>query len=369
MSPVYFFIVFIIVLFIYLHVQFQLSTSSEEKIYDVEFGHNKRIDDVFDLKQPVVLHTTTNSRICGNNNLYIQDFFNKRSLLSAFGEKEVCVLDNTSEDINTIVSSTMKSANDLFNADKKGIYYTESNKEIIDNLDKFKLAALTSYYTFLKPPLCSNTIYDIIFGSEHVTTIAKYSIMFRNYFLVTVGEVEIRLVTPDNVQSEHTISKYETFEYVSKNNLWDTTETPNSINVVLKKGECMYIPPYWLYSFKLSKDAVIVSSRYNSYLTEVATIHHRLTHLFYKTFSSSIPIFPDIHKNAETETEPEIEIEMEEEEKEDEIEIEEQELDKDVKLSGNTDIEIEEEEIDLTQEIDIEQEMNQWENTLESSEN
>ena len=42
--------------------------------------------------------------------------------------------------------------------------------------------------------------------------------MFRNYFLVTDGEVEIRLVAPDNVQSENTVSKYETFEYVSKDN-------------------------------------------------------------------------------------------------------------------------------------------------------
>ena len=128
----------------------------------------------------------------------------------------------------------------------------------------------------------------------------------------------------------------------------------------------MYIPPYWLYSFKLSKSAVIVSSRYNSYLTELATIHHKLTHLFHKTFSSSIPIFPDVHKDLETE--PEIEIEMEEQEKEDEIEIEEQELDTDAKLTNDKDIEIEEEEIDSRQEIDVEQEMNQWEATFDSSE-
>jgi len=361
MSVVYFVIVFIVVLFIYLHVQFQLSTSSEEKIYDVEFGLNKRIDDVLDLKQPVVLHTTTNLRIFSDNNLFIQESFNRRSILQTFKENEICVLDNTSDDVNTVVSSTVESANDLFNADKKGIYYTESNKEIIDNLGKFKIGALTTYYNFLKPPLCSNNMYDIIFGSEYVTTRAKYSIMFRNYFLVTDGEVEIRLIPPNNVQSDNIISKYETFEYISKDNLWDTTETPNSITAVLKKGECMYIPPYWLYSFKLSKGAVIVSSRYNSYLTELATIHHRLTHLFHKTFSSSIPIFPDVHKDLETE--PEIEIEMEEEEKEDEIEIEEQELDTDAKLTGDNDIEVEEEE------IDVEQEMNQWEATFDSSEN
>lgn len=367
MIVIYFVIVFIVVLFIYLHVQFQLSTSSEEKIYDIEVGHNKRIDDVLDLKQPVVLHTTTNLHISGDNNLFIQDSFNRKSILHAFKENEICILDNTSDDINTVVSSTVESANDLFNADKKGIYYTESNKEIIDNLDKFKIGALATYYKLLKPPLCSNNIYDIIFGSDHVTTRAKYSIMFRNYFLVTDGEVEIRLVAPDNVQFENTVSKYETFEYVSKDNLWDITDTPNSITAVLKKGECMYIPPYWLYSFKLSKSAVIVSSRYNSYLTELATIHHKLTHLFHKTFSSSIPIFPDVHKDLETE--PEIEIEMEEQEKEDEIEIEEQELDTDAKLTNDKDIEIEEEEIDSIQEIDVEQEMNQWEATFDSSEN
>jgi hypothetical protein len=177
--------------------------------------------------------------------------------------------------------------------------------------------------------------------------------MFRNYFLVTDGEVEIRLVAPDNVHFENTISNYETFEYVSKHNIWDTTETPNSITAVLKKGECMYIPPYWLYSFKLSKSAVIVSSRYNSYLTELATIHHKLIHLFHKTFSSSIPIFPDVHKDVETETE--IEIEMEQDNKDDDLEIEEHDLDDGIKNEKGMDFEIEEE---INADIDIEQEIN-----------
>jgi hypothetical protein len=51
--------VFLIVLFFYLHIQFQFKTSNDLEIYEIENEVSKeKLEEIFDLRQPVALNVT-----------------------------------------------------------------------------------------------------------------------------------------------------------------------------------------------------------------------------------------------------------------------------------------------------------------------
>ena len=71
--------VFCIILFFYLHIQFHLKTSDELEIYEVDQASKDKIEEICDLRQPVIIDIPLDDegyKII-NNNKYI-DFINYR---------------------------------------------------------------------------------------------------------------------------------------------------------------------------------------------------------------------------------------------------------------------------------------------------
>ena len=48
------FFIFCIVLFIYLHIQFHLKTSEDLEMYEVDQPSKERLEEIFDVRQPVL---------------------------------------------------------------------------------------------------------------------------------------------------------------------------------------------------------------------------------------------------------------------------------------------------------------------------
>ena len=46
--------VFCMVLFIYLHIYFQLNTSNDLELYEIEKPSKERLEEICDLKQPII---------------------------------------------------------------------------------------------------------------------------------------------------------------------------------------------------------------------------------------------------------------------------------------------------------------------------
>ena len=65
MNFLYHILIFCLVLFIYLHVYFQLKTSNDLEIYEIEQPSKEKLEEICDLRQPVVF-----------------DFYNERLLES-----------------------------------------------------------------------------------------------------------------------------------------------------------------------------------------------------------------------------------------------------------------------------------------------
>ena len=48
--------IFCIILFFYLHIQFHLKTSNDLEIYEVEQASKDRVEEICDLRQPVLIN-------------------------------------------------------------------------------------------------------------------------------------------------------------------------------------------------------------------------------------------------------------------------------------------------------------------------
>ena len=69
--------------------------------------------------------------------------------------------------------------------------------------------------------MVSSCKYDLLIGSKGTVTPLRYSMNYRNYFLVTSGTVTIKLLNPDSSKYLYEKKDYEHFEFSSKVNPWN----------------------------------------------------------------------------------------------------------------------------------------------------
>ena len=48
--------IFAIVLFLYIHIQFQLKTSNDLEVYNIEKPSKDKLEDICDIRQPVIFN-------------------------------------------------------------------------------------------------------------------------------------------------------------------------------------------------------------------------------------------------------------------------------------------------------------------------
>lgn len=319
---------FIIVLFIYIHVQFQLTTSDEKDVYVLYDIVYIPMEEVFDLKQPVVFHTFL------PEDYDILRGVNKQVINRDYKTKDIQICDTTRTEYHTNIPSSIHSAVSLFDKDTESRYYTSNNDNFVrtclsdttsGNQGGQNIRLLKKHQSILVPPLKSRESYDIIFGSHDTTTILQYSIMYRNFFTVTNGTLEIKMIHPSKI-SDLTVNVKPDYYNMgfftdSQVNVWDDSNKNklDTITTVLHEGQSICIPPYWLYSFKLTKDTFVWRSSYNTYMTEMATLHHSILHTMHKFTKPSviIPDTLDTTENPETSDTPELEEDDTESNKED----------------------------------------------------
>ena len=271
MNYLHILVTFLIVLFIYIHIQFQLSHSTEREVYVLDVPVTIPIEEIFELKQPVIMNLHDQSLI---------GEVTKHTLTEQFPKFDMLVYDNTREVTHAHILSSSSATTELFYDDKEGKYYTERNHGFINTIPPNSIfKGITYKHQLLEPPLCSRKMYDIMFGSNNSTTSTQYSIMYRNLFTVTKGNLHVKMLHPDMTQ-EHKISvkpNYTDMSFFTKEkiDLWEG-KYHETIELVVKEGETLSIPPYWLYSFRYEDETFVTCSYFNSYMTEIATFQHTL---------------------------------------------------------------------------------------------
>jgi hypothetical protein len=252
-------LIFLIILTLYLHIFYHLKKSNDLEIYETTFTTKENLDNISKLRQPVVFNYDLNLVECERNFL-IKNFSDKKINLKNIISNDSVPL-NLSESIH------------LIDTDKKGSYYSEKNKHFLDEtiIDKIKKREQDIIPVFT---CCS--IYDILFGSNNSYTPLQYDINYKNYLYIAEGEVKIRMTPPINEKYLDIFIDYETMDITSRINVWkeQNIENVKFIDIVVEKGNMIYIPPYWLYSIKFIEPTTIISFKYRTYMNLLAILPH-----------------------------------------------------------------------------------------------
>ena len=269
------FFVFCIILFLYLHIHFHLKTSDDLEIYEVDRQTKEVFEEVCDFRQPVLFNND-------NNQNKIIDFTNKKYLMKNYPSFEIKIRDSqigndelTIGDYELYSPVDLQVANQLFNKDKQGVYFSENNQDFLQETGIIK--NMQQNDEFLRPFLNSLCLYDILLASENTITPFRYNINYRNFFMVTQGSIHIKLAPPKNSRYLYPIYDYENFEFKSPINPWEVQnhyskdfEKVKCLDITLTPGKCFYIPAYWWYSFKFTRDTSVSCFYYRTYMNTIA---------------------------------------------------------------------------------------------------
>ena len=261
-------LIFCVVLFLYLHVHFHLKTSNDLEVYEIEQPSKDKLEEICDLRQPVIFQFL-NERLlesCTLNNL------NK-----LYGAFDIQLRDIANEDqtAEMYLPFILKEAVDGFHNDNEGKVISEKNIDFLEETGAIKNFRYND--EFLRPPLLSKCIYDFMVGSSKSSTPLRYNLNYRNYYYVTNGNINIKLIPPYYGKYLNYINDYDNFEFRSPINVWNVQDKykaefdkVKSLEVELKKGQIIFIPPYWWYSIQYNNMANICSFQYRTFMNSLA---------------------------------------------------------------------------------------------------
>ena len=261
------FCIFCIVLFLYLHIQFHLKTSQDLEMYEIDQPSKDRLEEICDLRQPVLFDFDCDKIVQTANHDYIANNY------QAF---EVKIRDIKDNDINPI-PLPIHAAIKLFDEDKTASYFSENNSDFLDETGLVKNMRYND--EFLRPYMVSNCNYDILLGSPHTCTPFRYEINYRNYLLLTQGTAQIKLTPPHSTKYLYPIYDYENFEFRSPVNPWMPQakyvadfDKIKCLEFTLLPGKTLYIPAYWWYSIQFNEHTSISVFNYRTYMNNLAVL-------------------------------------------------------------------------------------------------
>ena len=266
------FFVFCLVLFIYLHINFHFKTSDDLEVYEIEQGSKDKLEEICDLRQPVIFDFESDKII---------EYTNKTYLSNNYHAFEIKVRNTKDTDYNSeiYIPLPLHSAAKLVKEDTTSSYFSENNADFLQETGALKSFQYND--EFLRPYMVSNCNYDVMIGSQDTVTPFRYELNYRNHFLVTEGSVTIKMAPPKSSKYLYTVYDYENFEFRSPINPWSPQkqyavdfDKIKCLEVVLIPGKTLHIPAYWWYSIKFSKDSSISCFRYRTYMNNAAISPH-----------------------------------------------------------------------------------------------
>jgi hypothetical protein len=263
--------IFCIVLFLYLHIFYHLKTSDDLEIYEIDQPSKEKLEEICDLRQPVVFQYP-NERLI--------ELFNKNSVLDTYGAFDI-KLRNTSQEVlddeELYISLPYNNALTIINDDKESKYLIENNNDFLEETGLIK--AFKYNDAFIRPYLVANCIYDYNTASLHTKSPFKYDVCYRNYIMVTDGSITVKLAPPKSSKYLYTIYDYENFEFRSPINPWNVQSQYKAdfdkikcMEITIHKGSIIYIPAYWWYSIQFNENNSICCFKYKTYMNTVAIL-------------------------------------------------------------------------------------------------
>ena len=260
--------IFSVILFLYLHINYHLKCSNDLEVYTIEAPSKETLEEICNIRQPVVF-----------------DFFNENlmnecnieNLETEYGAFDVNLRDNNNHDKNTeqYLPFLLKEALTIFRDGESKKYFSEKNQDFLIETGLIKKMQYND--GFLRPPMVSKCDYDLLCGEVGVKTPLRYHLNYRNYYYVTSGEINIKLVPPNKTKYLYENKDYDNYEFSSPLDLWEIQDQYKNnfdkikvLDLTLKPGQIVYIPAYWWYTIKFTTFSSVCKFSYRTFMSSLA---------------------------------------------------------------------------------------------------
>jgi len=274
------FIVFMFVLFSYIHINDQYKKSQDLEIYELEYKGIENLQETCNVKQPVVFnfapmitkYAPINLDILSSiekedgNTLNIKDtadYFNVVDGDAIIPSEVPLPFHNTIQLIKTDNSTSPH-------------FFTENNHEFIEEtgIDGVMIKIGDA---FLKPNYTINQTFDIMTAGKGVGLPMRYHTYTRKYIYVSTGKIVVKMAPFKNVKK----LDFNKEILVSPMNCWNPQQRfishVNKIRFLdfdITKGYMLYIPPYWIYSILYNEnDTCLLEYNYQTAMNILAHPH------------------------------------------------------------------------------------------------
>ena len=267
-------LIFVLMFFIYIHVIYHYKKSEDLEIYEMDYKDNKHLQEVCDVKQPVLFefHTVDMENI------------SRESLEEKYGTYDVKIKDvrdyyNNSDDAGSFVVLSMQSSQNLIKSDPGSHYFSEGNEDFVEESGLYNICK--SFENYLKPSFICQTKYDIQFGSNNTCTPMRYHMNYRQFVAVHSGKIQVKMTPWKSKKYLKPVDDYENYEFRSPINVWNPQsehlhemDKLHFLEFDVNAGHILYIPPYWWYSIKYvgENDTLLFGITYNSIMNCVARL-------------------------------------------------------------------------------------------------
>jgi len=266
--------IFCVVLFLYLHIYYHLKTSNDLEVYTIERPSKNKLEEICDLRQPVVFEFS-NERLLESCNL--------ANLDDNYGAFDIKLRDIQNKDDNSslYLPFLFKEALKVFQNDKDSKYITENNGDFLEETAAIKNFRYND--SFLRPPMVSKCIYDIWSGSIGAQTPLRYNLEYRTFLYITSGKAKLKLIPPHSAKYLNTEKDYDNFEFRSQINPWNVQNEYKAdfdkvkvLDLDIVPGYIIFIPAYWWYSIEYDELSSICVFKYRTFMSALSTLPQTL---------------------------------------------------------------------------------------------
>lgn len=269
-------LIFLIILFLYVHISNQYKKSEDLEIYEMDYSTNEHLQEVCDIKQPTLFEYKTH-----NPEFFENIDFDK--IVETSGSLDVKVKTNedywAGADSIDFVVLPLQSATTLMTTDTHAKYFTENNYSFIE--DAGLESAFVENDIFLKPSFTAQTKYDIGVGSPNAVTPLRYHTGFRHFICVTSGKIRVKMTPWRSHKFLYPIMDFDNYEFFSPINVWKPQkkylhemDKAKFLEFDVLAGYVLYVPPYWFYSIQYPQESgtVVCNITYNSIMNCTANL-------------------------------------------------------------------------------------------------
>jgi hypothetical protein len=257
----------------------QYKKSEDLDIYEMDFSHNAHLQEVCDIRQPVLFdfrpihpkffHDISPIQIAkyGSYDVKIKDAHDYY--------KDHRIEHSHVDAVALSLSSSMK----LLENDNASHFFSENNDEFLEESGLLK--SLKTLDDFLKPSFNVHSQYDLMFGSRGAVTPLRYHTDYRHFISVSSGRIRVKMTPWKSSKYLHSMKDYETYEFRSAVHPihpqpeyaidFDKTKF---LEFDVLAGYVLYVPPYWWYSIQYLDDpnTFVCGISYNTMMNCVSNI-------------------------------------------------------------------------------------------------